>query len=291
MAERPAALVWINGRRSDAAGPHISAFDRGYMRADGLFETLRAYDGVAACLERHMNRLRRGAAVLGIPVPDTAQATIAEAARESATAGWREAAVRLSLSRGVGDLTMVPAPGAEPMVVVSATALTSQASAALYERGIALHIAAGTRNEQSVTAGLKTLGYAEAVIAFNAARAAGFDEALFLDTDSHVSEATTANVFAVRDGKLSTPPVTCGILEGITRALVLEIAPRAGITAAEEILILRDLEDADEVFITSSVRELMPVTRIGPHPVGGGAPGPVYKKLHELFREVIRKCA
>lgn len=291
MAEPPASLVWINGRRSDAEGPHISAFDRGYMRADGLFETLRAYDGVAACLERHMNRLRRGAAVLGIPVPDNAKTTIAEAARESAKVGWREAAVRLSLSRGIGDLTMVPAPNAAPTVVVSATALTSQASAALYERGIALHVAAGTRNEQSVTAGLKTLGYAEAVIAFNAARAAGFDEALFLDTDGHVSEATTANVFAVRDGRLSTPPVTCGILEGITRALVLEIVPKAGITASEEILVLRDLEDADEVFITSSVRELMPVTRIGPHSVGKGTPGPVYKKLHELFREVIRKCA
>jgi branched-chain amino acid aminotransferase len=291
MAERVAPLVWINGRRSDAEGPHISAFDRGYMRADGLFETLRAYDGVAACLERHMNRLRRGAAVLGIPVPDNAKTTIADAARECVKVGWREAAVRLSLSRGIGDLTMVPAPNAEPTVVVSATALTSQASAALYERGIALHVAAGTRNVQSVTAGLKTLGYAEAVIAFNAARAAGFDEALFLDSDGHVSEATTANVFAVRDGRLSTPPATCGILEGITRALVLEIAPKAGVAASEEILVLRDLEDADELFITSSVRELMPVTRIGPHSVGKGTPGPVYKKLHELFREVIRKCA
>lgn len=283
-------LIWINGVRADPDGPHVSALDRGYMRADGLFETLRAYNGVPACLERHVQRLRHGASVLAIPVPPKVTDTVREAARAAAAAGWSDAVVRLSLSRGVGDLTMVVAEDAVPTVVVTATPLTGQTATALYTKGIALHVAAGTRNEQAVTAGLKTLGYAEAVIAFNAARAAGFDEALFLDTEGHVSEATTANIFAVRSGRLLTPPLTCGILAGITRALVLEIASGAGLPVSEEILALDDLHTADEAFITSSVRELMPVARIGAHTIGSGVPGPVYRKLHEIFRKVIHEC-
>ncbi|HUF66180.1 MAG TPA: aminotransferase class IV [Gemmatimonadaceae bacterium] len=285
-----APLIWINGRRADPAGPHVSAFDRGYMRADGLFETLRSYDGTAGCLERHMARLRRGAAVLGIAVPEGIGAMVAEAAGAAAAEGWADAAVRLSLSRGLGDLTMAPRADAEPTVVITATPLSVQASAPLYEKGIGLHVASGTRNEKSVTSGVKTLGYAEAVIAFNAAIAAGFDEALFLDTEEHVSEATTANIFAVRGGELLTPPLTCGILAGITRELVLEIAGREQIPATERVMRLDDLHGADEIFITSSVRELMPVTRVGQNVIGPGKPGPVYKRLHEIFAAVIRAC-
>lgn len=283
-------LIWINGVRTDPGAPHVSAFDRGYMRADGLFETLRAYDGVAACLERHMARLRRGAAVLGIPVPANVDAVVAEGARAAAAEGWNNAAVRLSLSRGVGDLTMMPPRQPEPTSVVMATPLSEQASVPVYARGIALHVATGTRNERSITAGLKTLGYAEAVIAFNAAVAAGFDEALFLDTEGHVSEATTANIFAVRGGTLSTPPLSCGILEGITRQLVLDLAPQAGLEPVERVMHMEDLYGADEVFITSSVREIMPIARIGEHTIGNGTPGPVYRKLHQLFAPVIRRC-
>lgn len=283
-------LIWINGRRTDPEGPHVSAFDRGYMRADGLFETLRSYDGVAGCLERHIARMRRGAAVLGIPVPDDAGAMVAAAATAAAEAGWSDAAVRLSLSRGVGDLSMIPRSDTQPTVVITATPLSVKAMAPQYEKGIALHVAAGTRNEQSVTSGVKTLGYAEAVIAFNAAIAAGFDEALFLDTEGHVSEATTANVFAVRDGGLHTPPLTCGILAGITRELVLEIAGRAKIPVAERVMQLEELYGATEVFVTSSIREVMPVTRVGGQVIGTGAPGPVYRRLHELFVPAIRAC-
>jgi branched-chain amino acid aminotransferase len=283
-------LIWINGTRADPRGPHVSAFDRGYMRADGLFETLRSYDGVAACLERHMERLRRGAAVLGIHVPPDLDATVAAAARAAAAEGWSAAAVRLSLSRGVGDLTMMPPTDATPTTVVTATPLSPQASVPIYDKGISLHVATGTRNERSITAGLKTLGYAEAVIAFNAALAAGFDEALFMDTEGHVSEATTANIFAVGGRTLSTPPLTCGILAGITRALVLEIATQAELESVEQVMRIDDLYEADEVFITSSVREIMPVARIGTREIGTGRPGPVYRRLHELFAPVIRRC-
>lgn len=282
-------LLWVNGRRVDANAPHISALDRGYMRADGLFETMRAYDGVPACLRRHIDRLCRGAAVLGIPVPEYAGKGVAEAGRAALDAGWRDAVVRLSVSRGIGDVTMVPLPDQAATVVVTASPLAGR-TGGLYEAGIALHVAAGTRNEHSVTTGLKTLGYADAVIAFNAARSAGFDEALFLDTEGHVSEATTANIFAVRQGHVSTPPLSCGILAGITRALVLELAGEHGIPLTEEILMLKDLEEADEVFITSSVRELMPVARIGAQVVGDGSPGPTYRQLHQLFAPVIRRC-
>jgi branched-chain amino acid aminotransferase len=283
-------LIWINGRRTDPQIPHVSALDRGYMRADGLFETLRAYDGVAACLRQHIDRLRRGAAVLGIPVPDGVVQMVAEGARAAAAEGWANAAVRLSISRGIGDLTMVAPPDATPTIVVTATPITGAAAAGIYEKGIALHVATGTRNERSISAGLKTLGYAEAVIAFNAAVTAGFDEALFLDTEGHVSEATTANIFAVRDGTLLTPPLTCGILAGITRALVLEIAREAGIPTLEQVMHLEDLYDAQEVFITSSVREIMPVARIGSTQIGSGAPGATYRRLHELFAPVVRRC-
>jgi branched-chain amino acid aminotransferase len=164
---------------------------------------------------------------------------------------------------------------------------------ALYRRGISAHVASGRRNERAMTAGHKTLAYTDAVAALAEARAAGADEALFLDTEGHLSEATASNVFVVAGGALLTPPLSCGALPGITRAAVLRLAAELGAEAADDRPLDADaLRAAEEAFLTSSVRELVPLVRVGGEPLGRGAPGPVTARLLAAYRALVaRECA
>ena len=283
MAE---TLMWVNGKQVDPAAPHLSALDRGFNRADGLFETMRSYDGHVAFLSRHMHRLAGGARALGLALPDLSEQVLTGAlvARER---GWGDAAIRLTVSRGVGDLGLPPTAGVEPTVVVIASPLPVNPPG-IYERGITVQIAKGRRNEYSVTSGLKTLAYVEAVIALTAAREAGFDDALFLDIEGHVAEGPISNIILVKSRTLITPPLTCGILPGITRAVVLEIGAELGFGIEERPVERAEMDTADEMFYTSSLRELYPIVKVDEKPVGDGRPGPAYKELHRAYEAGAR---
>ncbi len=284
MAE---TLMWVNGKQVDPAAPHISALDRGFNRADGLFETMRSYDGHVAFLLRHMRRMANGAEALGLVLPELGEHVLT-AARAASEAAWGDAAIRLTVSRGVGDMGLPPTPGVAPTVVVIASPLPPT-PAGMYERGITVQIAKGRRNEYSVTSGLKTLAYAEAVIALTAARAAGFDDALFLDIEGHVSEGPISNVVLVKGRKLITPPLTCGILPGVTRAVTMEIGAEAGLTIEERPVERTEIDSADEMFYTSSLRELYPIVKVDAVTVGAGVPGPIYRQLHETYSATVTK--
>ena len=278
MAE---TLMWVNAKQVDPAAPHLSGLDRGFNRADGLFETMRSYSGHVAFLARHMRRLAGGAKALALTLPDLSE-QVMTAARAGTERGWGDAAIRLTVSRGVGDLGLPPATDVEPTVVVIAQPLPPTPPG-MYDVGTRVQIAKGRRNEYSVTSGLKTLAYAEAVIALAAAREAGFDDALFLDIEGHVAEGPISNVVFVKGKTLLTPPLSCGILPGITRAVVLELGAENGFTVEERPVERAEIGTADEMFYTSSLRELYPIVKVDDTTIGTGRPGPVYQQLHKVY--------
>lgn len=286
-----AAMVWVNGRAS-AGEAHVSALDRGFTLADGLFETLRVYDGVPFRLDAHLERLARGAAVLGIAAPSgELRDTVAGALRAAGGTGWSDAALRITLTRGAGVAGLAPPPAgsAPPPTVVVAVQPLPHFTPATYERGLSARVASGVRNERAMTAGLKTLAYTDAVMALAEARRDGFDEAIFLDTEGHCSEATASNLFAAVGDVLVTPPVSCGALPGITRAAVIELARGLEIEVAERPLSLDELRGAREAFLTSSLREIAPLVRLDGHAIGLGVPGSTTRELTRAFASLVRR--
>jgi branched-chain amino acid aminotransferase len=274
----------------DAGAAHLSAFDRGFTLADGLFETMRAYAGTVFRLDRHLTRLRAGAEALELTLPPHLEATVNDALAAARDAGHADATVRLTVSRGVGAPGVAPPAHAEPTVVVAVHPLP-HFDPAIYTAGIAAHVASGRRNERAQTAGLKTLGYADAVAALAEARRARCDDAILLDTEDHVSEATSSNVFLLRDGALVTPPVSCGALPGVTRATVLELVAHTLLPHEESTATLEDLHHASEAFLTSSVREIVPLVRVAGRPIGDGTPGPVTQRVIAAYGELVfREC-
>jgi len=279
--------VWVNGARQPSAGPHLSARDRGLTLADGVFETMRAQAGTVIRLDRHLARLVQALAALEIPVQPELREWVLDAVR---AVGGGDASVRLTVTRGVDMGGVAPPVDARPTVIIAVNP-PPVFPAAVYADGLTAHVASGRRNEHAMTAGLKTLAYTDAVAALLEARRAGADEALFLDTEAHCSEATSSNLFAWTGTTLVTPPVSCGALPGITRAAVLELASALGVPRAERVFGLDDLLGAKEAFLTSSLRGLAPLVQVGAHPIGRGTPGALTRQLADAYTALIaREC-
>jgi len=279
--------VWVNGQRQPAAGLHVSARDRGLTLSDGVFETMRVHAGRVFRLDRHLQRLERSLGILEIPSPPELRAWIETAVLDAQNG---DAAVRLTVTRGVGAPGLAPPAEVIPTVLVVVSA-RPMVPASTYEAGLNAVVASGRRNEHALTAGLKTVAYTDAVLALLEARRAGADEAIFLDTAGHCSEATASNLFVVSQGILITPPLTCAALPGLTRAAVLELAGAAGLTAAERIVGLDELVDAEEAFLTSSLRGIAPVSRLDGRTIGSGAPGPITRRIAAEYAAVVeREC-
>jgi branched-chain amino acid aminotransferase len=278
----------------DPALPQLSLLDRGFTLADGLFETMRATGGAIFRLRPHLDRLRAGAAALHIAIPDDLDldALVAAALHRAADAGLADAAVRLTVSRGPAAHGLGARGGRATVVLLVQP--PPRFAPDIHERGITAAIASGRRNERAMTAGLKTLAYTDAIMALAEARARGADDALVLDTEGHLAEGSSSNVFLVLGRTLATPPLSCGALPGVTRAAVLELARGLGIAVAERALVRRELRAAREIFLTSSLRGIAPVVRVvgdggGELVVGDGAPGPVTRALVEAYAELVRR--
>ena len=280
-------IVWVDGRRLPPDGAHISARDRGFTLADGVFETMKARNGKVFRLDRHLARLEGSLRTLSIPVPSELREWV-DAALQAAP---EDASVRLTVSRGVaaGGVTAPTDPA--PTVVVT-VAPPPVFGAAIYDAGLRGHVASGRRNEFSMTAGLKTLAYTDSVAALIEARNAGAEEVLFLDTEGHCSEASASNLFAVIGGRLATPPTSCAALPGITRATTIELAGKIGSPVDERPFDLRELLTATESFLTSSLRGLAPLVAVNGAPLGDGKPGPVTRQLTAAYATLVsRECA
>lgn len=275
--------VFVNGVLTRDGSSSLSARDRGFTLADGLFETMRARGGVVFRLDRHLARLADGLRTMGISTPPDLQRWIQQAIE---TTGAANVSVRLTVTRGTGPGGLAPPADPVPTTVITVAPMPV-VHPDTYRKGLRAIIASGTRNPRAMTAGLKTLSYTDSVLAWIEARRTGADEALMLDTDGHCSEATASNLFVLRNGVLRTPPASCAALPGITRSTVLEIATALNVTAREEIVTPEELATAEEAFLTSSLRGIAPLQTIDGHPVGAGVPGSLTGRIAAAYVALV----
>ncbi|MBN2495030.1 MAG: aminotransferase class IV [Deltaproteobacteria bacterium] len=276
--------VNIDGEVFGPSDARISVFDRGFLYGDSVYEVLRTYGGVPFAKQAHLARLQRSADRLGIPVPGISWIQ-AQMDRTLAEASNPESYIRIVITRGSGPLTLDPTRARSPVCVILVKPYEPFPEW-MYETGIRVAIPAVRRNlRAALDPAIKSGNYLNSILALGEARRAGFDDALLLDVRGRIAEASSSNVFVLIGSRLCTPALETGLLEGVTRGLTLRIARDAGMECCECNLDTADLINADEVMITSTLREIMPVVQIDDQPIGHGKPGPVYHKLRSLFRE------
>jgi branched-chain amino acid aminotransferase len=284
MAVRGA--VYVNGTISNAADAVVPVYDHGFLYGEGIYETLRTYNRVPFLFERHMRRLRASAKHLQLDVPFDNETLMAWIDKTVAAAGdMREAYIRVLLTRGVGELTYdVNATPTPSLIIIVKPA--DEASARIGNEGIAISLVSILRNHPgSVNPVIKSNNLLNNALAMQEAHRRGGEEGLMCNYRGELSECSQSNFFMVRGGVALTPKSAAGLLEGVTRAFLFEVGQDVGVEVRDEILYPKDLDTADEAFITSTTRELSPVVRIDDRVVGTGKPGPVTRKLLEGYRK------
>ncbi len=276
--------VWIDGQLYEKEQARISVFDHGLLYGDGVFEGIRIYDGCIYRLEQHLERLWSSAKYIKLAIPMTREemrAAIVETVRAN---GLRNGYIRLVVTRGEGDLGLNPENCRKPTVFIIADQIRLFPQE-LYENGIEVISAAVQRQPVSaLNPRVKSLNYLNNILARIEANNAGAHEAIILDLRGFVVECTADNIFVVRRGIVTTPPVYLGALRGITRDAVIEIAREQGLDIREEPFTLYEVYDAEEIFLTGTAAELVPVVRVDGRHIGDGRPGPVFRQLLEEFR-------
>ncbi len=282
--------VYVNGTIARAEDAVIPVYDHGFLYGEGIYETLRTYDGVPFLYDRHVQRLRASAAHLALDVPFGDEALLGWITDTLAAAGeMPEAYIRVLLTRGVGDLTYDVRSTPLPSLVIIVKPLDEPPAAVLSE-GIRVSLVSILRNHPgSVNPIIKSNNLLNNALAMQEANRRGADEGLMRNYRGELSECSQANFFIVRGGVALTPRSEAGLLEGITRAFLFDVGREVGVEVREETLRPDDLDTADEAFITSTTRELSPVTRIDDREIGGGRPGPVTMKLLHGYRRRARE--
>ena len=283
------SLIWIDGHYHDRATAMVSVFDHGLLYGDGVFEGIRAYNGRIFRLDRHLERLYGSAKGiwLDIPLPPGELGRVVEEA--VAKSGIKDAYIRLVITRGVGDLGLDPRKCPKPTVIciVDTIKLWPQES---YERGLtALTAATPINHRESLSPRIKSLNYLSHILAKVEGIAAGVDEVIMLDSGGYVAEASGMNLGMVKRGVVRTPPPYAGILRGVTRDAVLELAREAGYGVDESPLNRYDLYTADEVFLTGTAAEIVGVAKLDGRVIGTGKAGPVTRDLFARFRALATR--
>lgn len=281
-------LVSIDGQIVAADEARVSVFDRGFLYGDSVFETIRTYDGQPFELEAHLSRLARSAELVAIELPVSLTQLGQEIISVVGQAGNSESYIRLMITRGAGELGLAPELSLAPLRVVLVMPLTPPPEKN-YREGIdVISVQTQRATDASDTAGAKVGNYLASVLAMKQAALAGAKEALILDQAGRVVEGASSNIFLVKQGRLVTPPESAGILPGITRANLLLVAAREHISVEFKEIELRDVLSADEVFISSSIREILPVVRVDGQLIGRGEPGRMTQRLLASFRAWVR---
>ncbi|RIV19523.1 branched-chain-amino-acid transaminase [Alicyclobacillaceae bacterium I2511] len=278
-------IIYLNGQFVQSEDAKVSVFDHGLLYGDGVFEGIRAYDGNVFKLQEHIDRLYDSAKSIVLEIPLSKQEMVEAVLSTLRKNGYSSAYIRLVVTRGVGDLGLDPmmCPRANIIVIAQLLALFPRE---LYEKGIDVVCASTRRNPSDVLSPkVKSLNYLNNIFVKLEAHAAGVSEALVLNADGYVVEGSGENVFIVKGGILYTPPTYLGALEGITRATVLEIAAQQGYTVREQPFSRHDVYVADEVFLTGTAAEMMPVVKVDGRVVGSGKPGPYTLNLHREFQK------
>lgn len=280
--------VWINGRLLDKAEANLTVFDHGLLYGDGVFEGIRAYGGKIFQCDAHMDRLFASAEAIRLVMPVSRQEIVDAMYQAMEANGVVDGYIRLVVTRGPGTLGLNPYECAGSTVFIIADQLALYPKE-MYERGMAVIIAKTRRTAASmVPPAAKTLNYLNNILARIEAVDAGVPEALMLNAEGDLAEATGDNIFIVRAGAVITPPTEAGILVGVTRNVVMELCAKCEIPLREERISVAELYAADECFLTGTAAEVVAVTSVDGRPIGTGKPGPITQRLLEAFREFIR---
>jgi branched-chain amino acid aminotransferase len=285
-------LVNVNGKISDGASAAISVFDHGFLYGEGVYETLRTYNGEPFLFDRHMQRLRASAAMIMLDVPlsdaeylkRSVDTMVAAGLGKGAEGRVNEAYIRILHTRGIGDLTYDIAATPVPSVVIIAKPLPIP-SEEQFEKGVKVCMVDIIRNHpRSVNPLIKSNNLLNNALCMQQAMRKGGVEGVFRNYKGELSECSQSNLFIVKDGVVRTPPLDAGLLAGITRGFVFEVGSSLGIPVEESQLYDADLFGADEAFFTSTTKELMPIVQVDDRKVGTGLPGPSTQKLLAEYR-------
>jgi branched-chain amino acid aminotransferase len=278
-------IAIINGHVSSPEEARISVYDRGFLYGDSIFETVRTYGGKPFALAEHLTRLANSGERLFIELPVSLDTITAEVEKGIALAQNPESFARIMITRGSGPLGLDPGLAQHPNRVVLVEPFVAP-SAESYENGIgAITYRTVRSTDATPAAGAKVANYLTSVLAIREARKVDAVEAFIVDGRGNVLEGTTSNVFIVKDGRLITVPAESGILSGITRAYLLRAAERLALPVDIRDIREEELATADEIFISSTLREVFPVVRLDRRTVGSGRPGPLTRRIHEEFRK------
>lgn len=280
-----ARYAWVAGRIVPVEQARVSIFDRGFLYGDAFFETVRVYRGRPFLWQGHLRRLRASLRTFAVPWPRHDLRAAALALLDACSLD--DAAVRVTVTRGAAE-GLVPPRGLAPTAVITARTIPES----LVEeraRGISVIRLPFGHGRGGVASGHKNVDYLPAVAGRMRAAQRGATEALFVEADGTISEGTTSNLFVVRRGRLLTPPTQAGCLPGLTRQVVERLAERAGVAVRETPIAARELGEADEVFLTGTVIEVLPVVRIDGRRIASGRPGPITLRLQQLYRSYVER--
>src|SRR5438270_11569421 len=280
--------VYISGKLYDKADARISVYDHGLLYGDGVFEGIRSYAGRVFRLEQHITRLYASAKAIWLEIPMSPEAMAKAVVDTLAANRLTDAYIRLVVTRGAGSLGLDPRKTTDPQVIIITDAI-SLYPPELYEHGLKLVTAGTLRNHPSaLNPRIKSLNYLNNILAKIEGTNAGCLEALMLNHKGEVAECTGDNIFVVRRGELHTPSLDSGILEGVTRDAVIELARASGRTVVERSMDRHDVYTADECFLTGTAAEVIPVVECDGRAIGLGRPGPVTQDLRARFHALVR---
>lgn len=284
-----ALQIWIDGRLIDKSNASASVYDHGFLYGDGVFEGIRVYSGRIFKCKEHLTRLFDSARAIRMVIPYSAQ-QLEEAMLQTVKAnGFTDCYIRLVVSRGAGNLGLNPHKCARPCTIIIADTIELYPKE-MYVKGMAIITASVIRNHpNALSPRIKSLNYLNNILAKIEAEDAGVPEALMLNHEGNVAECTGDNIFMVRGGHVYTPTTADGILEGITRDVIIDLCTREGVPCEEKTLQRHDLYVADECFLTGTAAEVVPVTKIDGRPIGDGQPGAITKQLKDAFHRYIRE--
>ena len=284
-----ALKIWINGRLFDKQDAKISVYDHGLLYGDGVFEGMRAYRGRVFRLDKHLRRLYESAKAIHLKPPISVEEMGAAVNDTLKANNLVDAYIRLVVTRGSGSLGLDPNRCSDPQVIIITDHIALYPKE-LYENGLEIVTVSVVRNHAAaLSPRIKSLNYLNNILAKIEGLQAGCSEALMLNTRGEVAECTGDNIFLVRGNELLTPPIDAGILEGITRDAVMELAVDVGLTVREIALTKHDVYNADECFLTGTAAEVIPVVKVDSRVIGAGQPGPKTRELIKRFHELVAR--
>jgi len=281
-------LIYVNGEHYPKSQAKVSVYDHGLLYGDGVFEGIRAYNSVVFKFKEHIDRLYRSARVIMLDIPLTKEEMTNAVLDTLRKNDLHDAYIRLVVTRGVGDLGLDPRKCPKPTVIIITDVIKLHGSEAK-EKGIRAMIVWVKRDPVDATSHeVKSLNYLNSILGKIEANIAGFDEAICLDKNGHISEGVAENLFIVQYGKIITPPTSTGALVGVTRGIVMKLAEKFGYKAIEKTITPTDLFTADEAFFTGTAAEIVPIVEVNKRIIGVGKPGPVTRRLMQEFEKIVR---